>query len=529
MKTQERDHIRRVYSILPDIEVDLAVDDTLRTLESTEVEGWKHQLKWAEFSKSGAVLRSGVTDMVARVTTIISEHSQDEEVANLVDEVQANGLEAGRIVYFPKRDEFIWFLPVAPLGSDALSEWHVKGFIVTEMFFSDLVRHLNPRRRITPAESRVTFQLIAGATLREAAEHDALSVDTKRAQIKSAAAKLDCAGQTDLVRVLIGQLSHITAISNSQSDANDDAEGFVARHLGNDVNLSVHRLGNGRLIRILECGQSDASPVIVIHGILFPNTIFGASEHLKRNNLKLVIPLRRGYLETPRKRVSDNYVFDAIEDIALYIEKSFSAPPLVMGQSYGGPIALAFASAFPERVKALMMLSAHFGNAPHRSDSHASHFFGGFRRVIHDNAMVEAIALQFAKHYVKPSRARKILVRLFQGNECDLSILEGHLGRPPSYDWFIDLYQRSLTAISDDFRFTMGQRTSEIKRPECNLSFLHAEGDPLSSIKAVSDIAESLDADMLHLPREAGHFAAASHPEAVWNSVGKWVRKFSAF
>jgi len=321
MKIQERDDIRRVYSILPDTEVDSAVDETLRSLESDEVNDWQQPLTWVEFSSTGAVLRSGVTDMVARVTRIVSDPTQHKEFADLVHEVKTNGLEVGRIVFFPERDEFIWFLPAAPVGSDALAEWRIKGFVVTEMFFAGLVHHLNPARRITPAESRVLFQVVAGVSLREAAEHDGVTVDTKRAQIKSVAAKLDCTGQTDLVRILIGQLSHVTAVSNSQFDANDDAEGFVSRYLGDDVNLSVHRLSNGRLVRVLECGQSDARPVIVIHGVLFPNLILGLAKHLKRNNLKLIIPLRRGYLETPRRRANANLVVDAMEDIAFYIEK----------------------------------------------------------------------------------------------------------------------------------------------------------------------------------------------------------------
>jgi len=141
--------------------------------------------------------------------------------------------------------------------------------------------------------------------------------------------------------------------------------------------------------------------------------------------------------------------------------------------------------------------------------------------------MAEAIAQQFAKHYVKPSRARKILVRLFQGNSKDLSVLDGHLGRQPSYDWFIDLYQRSLAGVTDDFRFTMSQNVGEAERPKCPLLFLHSERDPLSSIETVSAICESLGGDMIHLPREAGHFAAASHPEAAWDSVGEWTRKFT--
>lgn len=56
---------------------------------------------------------------------------------------------------------------------------------------------------MTPAEARLTAELVAGRTLREYAEQSALSLNTARTQLKSAATKADVKRQADLVRVVL--------------------------------------------------------------------------------------------------------------------------------------------------------------------------------------------------------------------------------------------------------------------------------------------------------------------------------------
>ena len=106
---------------------------------------------------------------------------------------------------------------------------------------------------------------MAGLSARDAAEIDGVSVDTKRVQIKSLCAKMECSGQADLIRLIIGQLVLVVALANSESHLNDDAEAFLARYLAEDVTLAAHRLPNGRVLRVLECGRPDATPVSYTH------------------------------------------------------------------------------------------------------------------------------------------------------------------------------------------------------------------------------------------------------------------------
>lgn len=56
---------------------------------------------------------------------------------------------------------------------------------------------------MTPAEARLTAELVAGRTLHEYAEQAALSLSTVRTQLKSAAAKADVKRQADLIRVVL--------------------------------------------------------------------------------------------------------------------------------------------------------------------------------------------------------------------------------------------------------------------------------------------------------------------------------------
>ena len=56
---------------------------------------------------------------------------------------------------------------------------------------------------MTPAEARLTAELVGGRTLHEYAEQSALTLSTVRTQLKSAAAKADVKRQADLVRVVL--------------------------------------------------------------------------------------------------------------------------------------------------------------------------------------------------------------------------------------------------------------------------------------------------------------------------------------
>lgn len=169
-------------------------------------------LKWSEHGLVGNFLRGGISDLAQRTTQLVASVDEDGDIAELTRLVMKEGAGAGALVPLHDPERLAWFLPIAAGQSAGPSTARLRGLMMTEAIFRDVIDRLNPGVDLTGAEHRVLFQIVAGLTPRAAADADAVSFETKRAHIKTASGKLHCAGQRDLVRKLLGQLVHLLSV-----------------------------------------------------------------------------------------------------------------------------------------------------------------------------------------------------------------------------------------------------------------------------------------------------------------------------
>ena len=188
-------------------------------------------------------------------------------------------------------------MPQWKQSSTALPNKQIKIIQINEHVFKEIIKIANQETKLTNAELRVMFQLTGGLTLKESATLDGVSTHTKREQSKIIFAKLECSGQVDLIRLIMGQLIELIYVCNAETDHTNVAETFARRYYQNEADLIVKRLPNERTIRYFEYGPQNGKPVLVMHGMLFPIVIPNSKEIVIQHNLKLIIPLRLGYLE----------------------------------------------------------------------------------------------------------------------------------------------------------------------------------------------------------------------------------------
>ena len=371
----------------------------------------------------------------------------------------------------------------------------------------------------------MAFQLLAGIPLREAAALDRVSVETKRSQAKSATAKMQCAGQTDLVRLLTAQMSIVRALADDEARHAPCAESFVAAHLGPGVRLSVERLPGGRALRVIEAGPADGRPVVVLHGMMFGMLLAGAGPVLAEHGLRLLMPLRHGYLD-PRPvldlRGTDRLIVESLADLARFIEARGLAPATLLGQSLGAMLAFDFAVRRPDLLGRLVLLSANTASSDSRRDSYTDRLYGGYRTIGKAQRLSRAITLEFSRHYPEVSRA--ILDRMFGASAADRAAMDGAALPPPVTDWFPALYRQSVAGISEDYDLVMTRPPAEAP-PAMPCLLLHGTEDPLTPLAEVYALASGLPVSCLVEIAGAGHFASASHPQAVWAAVAQFVRE----
>lgn len=510
------------FSLLPEEKANGARRNLLKRFGSGEAH-FVEDLKWAEFDLKGRFLRGGASDISGYATRIVSNSQEDPDIHHIVRFAAENGHRAGHAAWIADRKRLYWFVPFTPTRVDGFPQRRLRCIAIDQSVFDEIVRVFNADSGLSGAETRVMYQTIAGLSLRDAASLDALAYETKRSHIKSACEKLHCSGQKELVRLVMGQMTHLMSVSGSQAAGAEIAEGFVSRYLADDVRLTVQRLSNGRLIRVLECGPASGRPVLMIHGLMFPMMLFGLSGRLVSLGIRLIVPLRPGYFE--ERSIAGLYehadfIRTGLDDIADYLRQCAYGPIPVIGNSIGGVIAMRFAALYPDLVSRLIALSMNLMRTTSEDKPYAAEFRKAMRALTDRPDIFRLVNWEFRRHYARQETCREILLNLFGKSRTDCDVLEGAITDVPAYALFSETYQHSLIGIAEDFGFVMNAWQSVVASLPVPVTLIHGIEDPLTRIDALEDAARRTpDIELVGI-EGGGHFIAISHAPAVWSRIG---------
>jgi pimeloyl-ACP methyl ester carboxylesterase/DNA-binding CsgD family transcriptional regulator len=519
MNKRLQNDLDSIFSLLPNRKAEQAKKDLLERLASDGTAD-ADELKWAEFDSNGRFLRGGITVISEFTTHVIANSQEDPEVHDLVRRVSDGGIEPGLMEWAPASGRLHWYVPFMPTRADKVLGKRVRGLSLSFPLFRDILRMFNDG--LTAKEWRVVFQVVAGISLRDAALGDDVSYETKRAHVKSACEKLRCTGQKELMQKIVGQLAYLFSLSDGEASHADVAESFVSRYLANDARLTVKRLADGRLVRFLECGPSDGTPVVMIHGIMFPISLYGISEHLDAAGIRLIVPIRQGFLES--RSVSalfkvEDLLDSSMEDIALLLEHVCATPAVVLGNSLGALVAVRFANRYPELVSHLVLLSINLTQTTPSDKNYAGDFYGGLRNISDRPELFRFVNWHFKKYYADESTCREILLRLFGDSNADREVLEGRFSRVPAYPIFSETYQTSTVGIAEDFRLSTESWKSDFDRLSMPVTFIHGDRDPLTKVAELAAFVFPGSRHRIVEVPDGGHFISVSHANQVWRDI----------
>lgn len=512
------------FSLLPQDKARQAMERVLR--DHARSSAFALDLKWSEHEVGGAFLRGGITDLVSRATRLVGHSQDDPDVQELARLANREAPLEGSLLAMPSGDRFAWFLPFTPTRPDRKAGRKVRGLMVSEPIFAEMLDLMQPDRNFTEAERRVMFQVVSGLSLRDAAERDGVGFETKRAHIKSVFSRMHCASQQELVRVVLGQLVHLLSVSEAEAAHAGLAEAFVARHLPDDAQLAVKRLPNGRVLRLITCGPESGRPLTMIHGMMFPITLAGITRHLESANIRLIVPIRTGFLEErpPADLVrTENFIDDAFADIALWLESEARGPETLLGQSLGGALAIRFANRYPHLVSGLVLQSVNLTGG----SGGAGRFYGSLKQLSVRPDVFRRVNWQYYKYYADRSTSRTILSRLFADLPVDMRVLDGEATGTEAYRMFADLYASSVFGMSGDFSFVMNAWEDEARKLDKPITFVHGENDPLTSPSVLSSFMQQDSRYSRHIISGGGHFVAASHGSEVWRIIASELDRSS--
>ena len=420
-------------------------------------------------------------------------------------------------------ESYFWCIPYTPFDGANKPEMRIRAVLITEPVFDQVFTLFNAKAELTGAERRVVFQLVAGLNPSEAAPIDGVSIETKRSHSKKAIAKLDCKGQSGLLRLVLGQMIHVLYLCEAETSRSEVAERFTADVFGDHVRLSVQRLRSGRLLRYWEMGPESGRPVLLIHGYMFPFVLLNAASELERLNLRLVAPIRAGYLDDQQNAVAyqdDLLIEQTIEDITHFVRLKWDGPAPVIGHALGGYYAMLSAKRAKGLFSSLAIVSINLLKGGKKGKTPAADFIDGLIRVAGHKGLNEVITRQFHKTVFSSERSTKfVLRRLFKGTTPDLDALNGTVGSGPAFKWYQQLHAHSAIGIASDFSLADYVENGDDSPPDAPVTFIHGDLDPVTSLAELNEFAANVSREPVKAVDGGGHFVVASHPNRVWETI----------
>ena len=531
MKKQHSDVasvIRDVFSLAPvkeaEVAAGLAVRDYFDFPQETQV-----GIHWAEFQQDGSFVRAGISFPAQLTSQLLPDPGLDPRTKEVSQTLKRQDVRVGDVIHSQNGGEVFWLVP-CPIHEEADEKKpFCRSIALDETVLQQVIDFYNPDSKLTPAEVRASFQLIAGLSLEDASVRDGVSVETKRTHVKRVMQKLLCRKRSDLIRLLVTQLQQIVYLCNFSPSELRLSEQFDAKHIRGAGQLSVFRTSSGQLLRFWEFGPYDGEPLLVHHGLLFPLVATRCLEQLSQFGIKVILPLRSGYLDGRRPANSEEFestIKESIDNIEEFLKKYIGRKVTVAGFHTGSSYALMSFCRNPDLYNSCLICSGHFFNRKGYKKEGASRFLSGYYNSIRNSKIYKSAYDHFMRSVISNRLAASILFKkLFESNKDDALILAGSKAHESSFEMFFEICRSSLPGISCDL-YAATMLEPDLAAPYCDrVTFIHGSKDGLTEMDVIESLHARLAGSRLHRIEAAGVYAAISHPQSYWQEVKKRMQK----
>lgn len=512
-----------VFSLLPKSNADTAIRHIIELARKPK-SLTAFEIRWAEFELDGRFLRGGLSD-ISDLSIIMFTNSQSDFGINMLARRAAQAdFSPGLMDWSDDHEWFLWYLPFRHTDHRGNSGTRLRGLLVGNELFAEIIELFNKTASLTVAEKRTVFQLVGGLELREAARIDNVVYETKRAHSKSACDKLGYSGQKDLVRNTLGQLFHLMSVSDSELQHVEPAVEFTEKFLADDMKFAAFRDESGTNLRYLVGGPAAGRPVVLVHGMMFPVILKGIAPFLEQHNLRLYVPIRPGYLESRALGTLFDYqdlIQRSVRDFAVFVQKQCLAPVTLIGNSLGAPTAYRMALQYPTLVSHLILISPNLAAPANDSAEVRGSFYEGMQSLKSDTLLFKLVNLEYRRYYSNPATCKHILNTHFAKSETDIKVMEGQYTGYPVYEMFASAYPSSIVGIAEDFRTVIADCKCDVRRLRMPVHIIHGEQDPLTTINEVAMAFNIPDEEIARAGSGSGHFASISHGDKVWGMVAQ--------
>ncbi len=381
---------------------------------------------------------------------------------------------------------------------------------------------------LSNAELRLLLQILSGSSLKEAARTDEVSYETKRSQFKSLAMRTGFRTQNEVIRnSLLALSTHVLdRVGGSQAgelEKPNDAQAFLELYYKGIFRFHKISVGAGEDLRVAETGPLSGDPVVFVHCQTLPHFSQFETDWLERHNIRLIIPLRSGFLDSSSSaRSTVNQLSGSADDLAKTIELFCGGNAKIVAHSTGVAYAVQFAKLHPEMVRELVFCaSAYLGKYDNRL---IEKLVQGFINLASQSNLI--LDKSYDRYIGKMSTLkglRDVLHSAYKNSSIDLEIFNSILSHPLGHSWMFESYRLSRWSVISDVM--MGSQdvwsgVSDIKIP---VLFLHGASDPVNAVKDAKKIQMQFEnSEFLQLMDEGQSLFLNRFEEIMCRSSKDW-------
>ena len=405
--------------------------------------------------------------------------------------------------------------------SDQPSSQSGRLILLTTEYFALLLKKLFPTANITQAERQTLIQVLIGNSLKEAAEQNQVSYETKKTQLKAVFEKTNIRSQPELSRFL---LAHITLevaaqFSRRGTDVERDAEffNFVDLYMGDYVRASVVQEPANKRYRIIEIGDPAGTPIVCVHHLGVLSYSANDIATIRELGIRLICPLRHGALG-PRdhKMSAQEYTQHALGGIDLALSLADDSKAILMSLLSGCYYAMKYVELYPDKVDHLLFVGASF--KPQVPQVSAS----TFKRNLHNLAfssepLLSATVAFMLRRASRADQLRKVWETSLNHGAADMQIVAETFADTRQVESMQYRLRKSPGSIARDLQTQAvadwTHLSSDAQHPP--ISFIHGSDDALIPIDGIAQLAESLANGRLYRIEGAGNWLFGSRSQQV--------------
>lgn len=387
--------------------------------------------------------------------------------------------------------------------------------IFSEFVLKGLLDDKYAPETFTPSEVRVLAQLLADPNIKHAAEADKVKVSTKETHYKAAANKIGGHKRAGVIANLTAQLLlEMTATTQKQNDVDRNVlNQYRQTYLPDTVSSIKLETPTGKLHRYLEMGPKSGKVFIVLHPMILPDFREEDINLLYEFNLRLIWPLRHGFLEPNQPTLSvDEQLKDTISSLKLAKKHYCDGPFILAAMITSGWFAIRYIKQFPEDVSSVIFTGACEDRQKTIAKKKPSIFGNGLVSLAVNNQKVINSTFAFIEKNFNPDNTfYTLLKKIHAYSKPDVKILEqeGNAKR-----FFFSL-QHSVSSLKHDFlqQTNMGWHLlNDVATPK---HFIHGNEDSIPTIEELKDLISTLPNTKLHILNNCAKFMYYEHFDGV--------------